>query len=141
MLETSPFASSLARYVLVGLVAFSLDYAAFLLLWKWAHVPYLLANCAGIGLGFFLSFFLNRFYAFRAGGTGDRLHSSDGWRMSLARFGLANLLSLVFATGLLLLLVQGMGFRPDWSKVFVSLSIPLLNFIMYRHFVFPDSRT
>jgi len=141
MPETIPFVTSLARYVLVGLLAFSLDYTVFMLLWKWADVPYLLANCAGIGLGFFLSFILNRLYAFRADGTGGRIESSGGWRVSLARFGLANLLSLVFATGLLVLLVQGMGLRTDWSKVFVSMCIPLLNYLMYRHFVFPESRS
>lgn len=141
MLETITFVTSLARYVLVGLLAFSLDYTVFMLLWKWAGVPYLLASCAGIGLGFFLSFVLNRFYAFPAGGTGNGINSCNSWRVSLARFGVANLLSLVLATGLLLLLVQGMGLRPDWSKVFVSMCIPLLNYLMYRHFVFIDSRT
>lgn len=177
--------STFPRYLLAGAGAFSVDYAAFLLLWKLAGVSYLVANGAGIALGFVVSFVANRHYTFRhaasdhsapdhaasdhaASGHSTPDHSTPDhaasdhstpdlrtnvnlqrstiprvsaahhpWPASFVRFGLANLLSLCLASLMLFLLVQGMGVRADAAKIAVSALVPLSNFLMYRHFVFP----
>ena len=147
--------STFPRYLLAGAGAFSVDYAAFLLLWKLAGVSYLVANGAGIVLGFVVSFVANRHYTFRHAAsdhstpdlrTNVNLQRSTiprvsaahhPWPASFVRFGLANLLSLCLASLMLFLLVQGMGVRADAAKIAVSALVPLSNFLMYRHFVFP----
>lgn len=157
--------STFPRYLLAGAGAFSVDYAAFLLLWKLAGVSYLVANGAGIVLGFVVSFVANRHYTFRHAASDHSApdhaasdHSTPDlrtnvnlqrstiprvsaahhpWPASFVRFGLANLLSLCLASLMLFLLVQGMGVRADAAKIAVSALVPLSNFLMYRHFVFP----
>lgn len=125
------------RYVLVGAAAFTLDYAVFWMLWQLVSVDYLLANAAGMSAGFVLSFMLNRQYTFA-----PAVASSSGASMGgpLLRFAAANLVSLVLASVVLSLLVQGVGVRADWAKIGVSALVPCWNFLLYRHFVFVPCR-
>ena len=119
--------SHFGRYLLVGVVAFALDYAVFWVLWRFATLDYLLANASGMLCGFLLSFVLNRRYVFGTSAASGRV---------LGRFAAANIVSLAFASLVLSVLVRGVGLPTEGAKVLVSALVPLWNFLLYRRFVF-----
>jgi len=92
-----------------------------------AGVPYIAASCGAFALGALNGYSLNRIWTFRAGGFSSR---------GLARYGLAQGLSLAVNAGLLALLVEDAGMPKVPAQAIVLPLVSALTFVVNRQWVF-----
>jgi len=116
----------------VGLLNTAIDFFAFILLSRVLGVPYLLAQLLSYTTGAANSYALNRALTFRRRGPLP-------WREA-GRFALANALSLVTASLLLVLLHQGFGLALLGAKALSLVVSAGLNYLVNRLWVFPPAR-
>ncbi len=113
-------------FVLVGVVSLVADAGSLWLLHGRWHVNLPLAAAAAFAVGFAVNFGLNRTRTFRAGGPiGPQL----------LRYSLLVAANLA-ATVLLVTGLDALGMEYLLAKVVTALALGIVNFVIYRHWVF-----
>lgn len=113
-------------FIVVGVAAALTHAAVFGLVkpWLWPEV----ANAAGFGVAFFVSFFGHRRLSFQDAGTGV-------WQ-SLRRFAATALLGFAVNEGVFVLLLRGLGW-PSWPALVVALVVAAgQTFVLSRFWAF-----
>ncbi len=87
-----------------------------------------LANAAGFGVAFFVSFFGHRLLSFQDAGT--------GWWQSLRRFAATAVLGFAVNEAVFVLLLRGLGW-PSWPALVVALIVAAgQTFVLSRFWAF-----
>lgn len=116
-----------SRFAVVGAIGTAAHYALFLtLVAGWGTDP-VAASTVGALLGALVNYVLNRHYTFRSA----RRH-----REALPRFFSVAGVGLMFNSGLMLILVEGLGMHYLSSQVIATLGMLLLNFTVNRNWTF-----
>ncbi len=115
-----------ARYVGVGLTAFTCEYGTYLLLY-WHGVPLLTAHTTAYVIGFTITFLGQRHITFRAKGNAHK---------HFMRFCINEAFGYALQTGVLLVLVDMVQVSAEISKVLAMGAVVGLNFLMYKFFVY-----
>ncbi|MCX7841985.1 MAG: GtrA family protein [Clostridia bacterium] len=115
------------KYLFTGLSAAALEYGLFnLLIWS-GLATYLAAHTVSMLAGFFLSFFLNKYWSFGSLGNTARQLTLTG-ALFIINLGISNLL--------MYLLVDKLGFISQLSKLGVMALIVLWNFILFKKIIY-----
>jgi putative flippase GtrA len=118
------------RFLSVGVLNTAVQYVVFALLYRVAHVNYLIASAAGYCLGMINSYFLNRRWTFASGNAAVAREA--------ARFVTVNLLALGTNTALLFLLVSTQNVRPLFAQIWAIAGSLIVNFLLNRLWTFAD---
>jgi putative flippase GtrA len=127
------YSGNFIRFLTVGLLTFSCEYAVFYGLYAILHWNLLLANSLSFGVGLSVSFGSNRLWAFKRVEYKRRLHHQLMAYVSLA---LTNLIlnNIIVAT------LNALGLDPRIGKVFAIALIAVWNFLIYKHYIFSSSK-
>lgn len=122
-----------AQYVMVGGLAFLVDFAALYGLTEWAGLHYLVSATGGFLLGLAVNYLLCIAWIF------DHRSLANGFH-EFTIFGLIGVAGLVFNNILMYSLTEGLGFHYLLSKVLAAACVLVFNFSLRRHLLFSDSR-
>ncbi len=117
------------RYVITGLVSFSIEYLLFTLLYKVIGLWYILSNTIVYIVIFFFNFTLNRKWAFK---------SKARLGKQILQYGLLFVFNLLAINGLLYLLSDMAGLDPMISKILVMGAVVCWNFVIYKKVIYKN---
>lgn len=115
------------RYIVVGLISFSVEYGLFVLLYKVFEIWYIFSHASVYFVVFWLNFFLNRLWSFK---------SIDNICKQLMMYSVLFVFNLVVATLIIYLLSELLSFSPLISKFLVMGAIVPWNFIIYKTIIY-----
>lgn len=124
----------LQRFILSGVAAFTLEYAAFFGLFYLAGLPLLVAHSLSFCCGLITSFALNRQWAFKQPQFRRGKTSQFTLYLMLALLNLA-------ATSLILKGLHTIGVEPYLAKVLVIALAATWNFLIYRAIIFKPTKS
>ncbi len=116
------------RYVAVGLLSLLVDAGTLWVLYEVAHWQLWAATSAGFWLSFAVNFLVNKYFTFSA---------PTGGRQQLIRYGFAVAFNYLANLGIVTGLV-GLGMTAVMAKVLAVAVLSLLNFVIYKKWVFRD---
>jgi putative flippase GtrA len=114
-------------YAIIGISGATLDYLTFVAMMKWLPLHYLLINAISTSLGITNNFFLNAHFNF---GVRDLMIRR------FISFYSVGLIGMAVASGLLLVMVDLMGFIPEISKLVVIFVIVVLQYNLNKRISF-----
>jgi putative flippase GtrA len=117
------------RYVLIGLLAFAVEYSSFYLLYVVGGMFLLAANALSFCLGLVVAFILNRLWAFGSHQYSKRASHQFGFYATLAVVNL--LLTLAIVAGL-----KWIGVQPTVGKLIAMIITSSWNFLFLKFWVF-----
>lgn len=123
--------SAVFIYLIIGIIAFVVDYGLFYILFTIFILPLFLANAVGLVGGFLISFFGNRRFAFNS--------DSSNTHYSLNRQVLLYVILLFFNSFIsygVIWLCQVFGIAAVIGKVFAMSAIIVWNFAIYQKVIF-----
>ncbi len=120
------------RFLTIGTLAFAVDYGVFALAVRYMNSDsgYLLRHSLSSGLGFMLSFTLNRIWVFR---------SKEKLLFQLLKYSFLFGVNLALSNALLYMLIHTLEINPHLSKLGVVLFITVWNFVIYKVIVYNDT--
>lgn len=120
------------RFLIIGILTFAVDYGVFAL--ALGHMNsdsgYLFRHSLSSGLGFVLSFTLNRIWVFRSKGK---------LLFQLLKYCCLFGVNLVLSNAVLFALIHSLKVNPNFSKLGVIAFITVWNFVIYKAVVYNDS--
>ena len=119
-------------YAIIGISGATLDYLTFVAMMKWLPLHYLLNNAISTSLGITNNFFLNAHFNF---GVRDLMIRR------FISFYSVGLIGMAVASGLLLVMVDLMGFIPEISKLVVIFVIVVLQYNLNKRISFRQSQS
>lgn len=123
----------LVRYVISGGTAAFINLALLYVLTDYLSIWYLFSVALSYVVGFFVSFFLQKFWTFRDGRK-DQINKQLMIYACIAGFGLGfNVLSMYF-------LVDIMHIWYMFSQIIVGFILAFCNFLFYKFFVFNQEK-
>ena len=118
----------LSMYVVVGLMALAVDVSVFSMS-RWGGLELWMANPLARLMGSVTAYTLNHFWTFRQR-TDGRSWMASGWRYALVWLGATGLATVA------VVVLADMGLKEIYAKILVEGSMPLLNFLIARYWVF-----
>lgn len=115
------------KYIVIGLISFSLEYVFFYILYSCAKLWYITANVIVYIVVFWFNFLMNRYWSFKAKKNLSR---------QLMLYGMLFVFNLLAITGLMYLFSDIAGISPLISKVMVMEAVVLWNFILYKKVIY-----
>lgn len=124
------------RYIIAGVLCFSIEYVLFIVLRSTLNISEILVNVAVYTIIFWINFLLNKFFSFR---------SRDNFRRQLFLFGILFLFNLFVGNILLfsairhvLVLISGEGSWPVLylPKILIMFFIVSWNFVLYKKVIY-----
>jgi putative flippase GtrA len=119
-------------YAIIGISGATLDYLSFVAMMKWVPLHYLLINAISTSFGITNNFFLNAHFNF---GVRDLMIRR------FISFYSVGLIGMAVASGLLLVMVDLMGFIPEISKLVVIFVIVVLQYNLNKRISFRQSQS
>lgn len=113
-------------YVLSGGTAAIVDFGSYAILLHFG-VWYIIATVVSGILGFFTTFLMNKYVAFRK--------KSDFMR-HLARFFIVDMANILVGVIVLYMLVDGLGIEKQVAKLLTMGMVVLWNFLLYKFYVY-----
>jgi putative flippase GtrA len=126
--SASLVSATFVRYVAVGLLSLVVDAGTLWVLYELAHWQLWAATSAGFWLSFAVNFLVNKYFTFS---------SRTGGRQQLVRYGVAVVVNYLANLGIVTGLV-GLGVPAVVAKVFAVALLSLVNFVVYKRWVFRD---
>jgi putative flippase GtrA len=117
------------RYVLIGLLAFAVEYGSFYFLFVISGLFLLAANALSFCLGLIVAFVLNRIWAFGSHEYSKKAAHQFGFYATLAVINL--LLTLVIVSAL-----KWIGVEPTIGKLIAMVITSSWNFLLLKFWVF-----
>ncbi len=115
------------RYVITGILSFSLEYSIFTLLYKVLGLWYITSNTIAYIVIFCFNFILNRYWSFK---------SKVDLKKQLVMYGFLFLYNMLATNVLMYLFSDAVGISPQVSKVFVMGAVVSWNFIIYKKIIY-----
>lgn len=115
------------RYIIVGLISFTIEYILFFILYKLLNVWYVFANAVVYAITFWISFLLNRNWSFKSRGNIYR---------QLILYFLLFIINLFVSSNVIYLLSDKLLISPLYSKVVTMCIIVMWNFIIYKKIIY-----
>jgi putative flippase GtrA len=123
--------SQALRFLTVGSVTFSCEYAVFYILYVFAQWNLLIANSLSFGVGLTVSFMLNRIWAFKQTNYQRKIHHQAAIYIALA---ITNLVINNLIVGTL----KTLGLDPRLGKIIAIITIAVWNFLIYKYIIFKE---
>lgn len=121
--------TSFVRYVLIGLLAFAVEYISFYLLFVQAKMVLVVANALSFCLGLVVAFLLNRAWAFSHHEYSKKAAHQFGFYATLAIINL-------FLTLAIVAILKWMGVEPTIGKLIAMIITSSWNFVLLKFWVF-----
>ncbi len=134
MVAKQAFRSSFARYLVVGILSFGIDYGFLLCFYHLFHLPLSVATTIGFLVGLTSNFLSNKYWSFNAPRSPHHSLRQAAWYGALV---LANLLF----TNLLVVGMASHGIGPEISKPVVTVLITIWNYFLYKKVIFKAAAT
>lgn len=115
------------KYLITGLLSFSLEYLLFFVLYEMLRLWYITANAIVYFVVFWFNFLMNRYWSFRAKGSISR---------QLALYCILFVFNLAAITVIMYILSDLAMIPPLISKVLVMGMVVSWNFIIYRRIIY-----
>lgn len=115
------------RYIVVGLISFSLEYSLFYISFQYFKWWYVLAHMMSLIPVFWLNFILNRLWSFR---------SREKLGRQLSVYGILFVFNIFISDLLIFWLAGKLLIDPRWAKLMVMAVIILWNFILYKRVIY-----
>ncbi len=116
------------KFGIVGVLNTGVQFAVFVLLFRWLNLPMLIGSGLGYLAGIVNSYFINRFWTFEVKGKRDK--------REFFRFFMVNIVSMGVNLGSLKLLVEQGSLLPELAQVFAIGSSLVVNFIGNKFWTF-----
>jgi putative flippase GtrA len=115
------------RYVVAGVLGTAAHLSVLVLSVEWLGLGFVAGSVAGFGVALAVSYLINRAWTFRAG----RRQRGRFWR-----YALVCLSGLAINTGLMVALVEGLHWPYLLAQLSVIFIVPVINFVLSRHWAF-----
>lgn len=119
--------AQIKRYIIVGLISFTIEYILFFILYKILNVWYVFANAVVYAITFWISFLLNRNWSFKSKGNIYR---------QLILYFLLFVINLFVSSNVIYLLSDKLLISPLYSKVVTMCIIVIWNFVIYKKIIY-----
>lgn len=120
--------SGFTKFVLVGGVSTTFNYALFYALHVFLNVNYLIASSTGYISGIFISYWLNKYYTFKS--------IEKATTKEIAKYYSVFIISLFIGLGFLSFLVEIIGLMPVYANILMIGFTVVLNYLGTHYFVF-----
>ena len=121
----------LIKYGIIGCCCVGLDFLIYSFLVQVIKMPYLYANVISVHCGIFASFFLNRHFTFKV---------KNKTLFRFFSFYVIGFTGLAISSGLLILLVEKIGFNELVSKAFTVVVVALIQFMLNKYISFRNEK-
>lgn len=117
-----------AKYLIVGFTAFAVEYISFRLIYYYTGKVHLnLSNSISMGIGFIISFILNRNWSFK---------SNDSFSKQFIMMALLFFINLSLSNIIISFLTGSVSIPASISKLIVMVLIVLWNFAIYKKLIY-----
>ena len=124
----------LILYGICGALTTILDIGIFWVLANVANLHYLAANAIAWILAITFSFLVNKYYVFES-----KSFAREVWVKEAAEFLGARGLSCIIDMGGMFLLVSILGINKNYAKLFITLVVIIINYILSKFWIFKKS--
>lgn len=119
--------NQLAKFLTIGFLSFGTEFAILFVLTEYAKLWYIISNSAAFLISFWLNFYLNRQWSFKSSG---RLNKQ------LTLYSMLFCINLLISSILMYTFTNVLGLNYLVSKVFVTGTIFLWNFVIYKKVIY-----
>ena len=116
------------KFVLVGGVSTSFNYALFYALHVFFNINYLIASATGYISGIFISYWLNKYFTFKA--------FEKATTKEIAKYYSVFIVSMLIGLAFLSFLVEILGMLPVYANILMIGFTVILNYLGTYYFVF-----
>jgi len=121
--------TEIAKYIIVGLSSFVIDFGLFYLLFTFAGLWYIFATLISQAVAIAYNFTLNRNWSFKSNGEKKK---------QFVRYMALQIWNYLFAAGALWIFVSQFDISPLLGKFFAIAIIVSWNFIIYKFVIYKD---
>ncbi|HUQ30348.1 MAG TPA: GtrA family protein [Candidatus Paceibacterota bacterium] len=129
-----PRLTKIARYLVSGGTAATVDLVLLYAFTEWADLWYLLSSVLAFIIAFGVSFVLQKFWTFQDHDK-ENMHVQAGVYLAVA------VMNLTLNTFLVFFFVQHFGFHYLFAQIFTSALIAVESFFVYQRFIFRTPTT
>ena len=123
-----PVFKQLIRYLITGFTAFGIEYALYVLLFKWVGIHYVVASVIVYAIVFWFSFIINRIWSFKSKGD---------IKKQFLQYGLLFCFNLIVSNIFLMqLFTDVMGINPLISPFLKMACVVCWNFLIYKFIIY-----